>query len=335
MKKSHIILICAVVIAIVVWIVERPDRSKVENFASFQIYPGLVDKGVSSIEVKHLLSGTKLSKTNDGWMVTEVETEIQKQLNKKDGEEETAEGPPPAFQEFRADTEKVAMTIKELAALTARAMVSVNPERQGTYQVGKLAKEVVLYNASGDKIADIFIGKNGSEMFTTYLRRGGEDQVYLVGGNIGAVIPADVMSWRDKKIWSVDPDFVMGVRVGKNEKEYTISKDAGGAWYLDGSEDVRLDTAKVDNFIDKIATVTAARFAHVADKDSADFNKPGLKLEIITSNGRPRSLIVGGTDKQGYLYARSEGDDEIYLLDSNFESLIPDDGAFLFQGEGE
>lgn len=318
MKKSYLFLIAAIVFAILVWVIERPDKGDVGDFTPFKLYKSFNKDDVDKIEVSHLISGSVLTKTGDEWQVSEIETEIGKQLKKENEKSKTD------FPKFKADTEKIENVIKKLGDLETTALVSTNPEKQTTYQVAKLGKRVKVYDKSGKVMADLFIGKNGPDMFSTYVRREGEDEVYLVGSHIGAVIPADVMSWRDKKIWRVKPEDIKGVEVERGLSEgFVISKNEDGIWQLTSPQKEKLDPKKVQKFLKDISKLDAERFAFVFDKTETGLEKPKLKLTIETSSGR-KNLLVGDADKQGYVYARLESNgNEIYLLNSNFDKKIP------------
>lgn len=320
MKKSYIILIVAVIIAAAVWLIERPDRSPVVNFEPFILYPNIDGSTISVIEIEHLINGSRLKKSGDEWKVSPVITDMAKQIMEKEGGDGVA-----LETEFKADSKKVFDIIEKLKNLQAKSLASMNPEKQSIYQVGGLAKHIKLFDANGGKIADLYIGKEGSDMFTTYVRRDGEDEVYLVGEHIGATVPSDVMGWRDREIWNIDPDFIMGVKIKNSGKEYSLSKEDQGGWQLIKPESMPVDGEKVKRFLENIGKLSAARFAHELDKEKTGLTDPALTLEIITVDGKGHMLIVGGEDKQGYLYAHSSDGNDIYMVDSNFGSKIPSD----------
>lgn len=329
MKRSYIILILAVAVAALVWLIERPERPDVGDFSPFVMYPALDIKKVGRIEIEHLVNGIVLAKDGDDWKVSLLETGLGRQVEEKKGGEEGG-----GFPQFKADRSKVDTFLDQIGRLEAQLLVSTNPEKQATYQVNKLAKQVRVFDTSGEQLVDLYIGKEGPEMFTAYVRQGGRDEVYLVGEHIGAALPAEVMSWRDRRIWELDPAYIVGVDVTRlergKEKAYSISKDDRGVWHLTAPVEAATDGAKVEELVDKVSKVSAARFAYMFDREETGLTRPSLRLGVTTTDGAKRVLIVGSKDKQGYLYARLDGDDsEIYLIDSDFGSRIPTDPATL------
>ena len=327
MKKSYIILIIVVVLAAIVWIVERPDKPDTGDFAPFVLFPKLLEQHVKKVEVAHLVSGSLLQEAEEGWTVTELETPLGKKLQSEEGGEETT-----VFPKFKADLDKIERLRQLLVKLEARSLASINSEKQNTYQVGKLAKHIIIYNEKDDKIVDLYIGKNGPDMFSSYVRRGEDDEVYLVNEQVGAAAPADVMSWRNKLIWNIDKDSIVGVNVDfpeNPEKSYAIEKDETNGWEYVRPREAPVDKGLVRIFIKGISDLEAARFALVIDQRDTGLDKPVMELSIKTVDGRTPKLIIGGEDKQGYIHARLEGGSEVYLLPSNFNEKIPDEWTSL------
>lgn len=328
MKRSYIILICALLVAVIVWLVERPDRFDVGDFESFILYPNLAGSDLSKIEVEHLISGSRLQKDGNEWFVSEIETEMSRQLK-----DESIGGRPAADTKYKADVEKISDVLEKLSQLKTLSLVSSNPEKRSVYGVGELAKRVKLFDNSGAILADLLIGKSGTEVFSTYVRINGKDDVFLVESHIGATIPADIMSWRDKTIWDIAPDEIAKISVKRpkeNDDSFIIVKDPEDSfWYLGDVGGMELDGKKVGGFVDKIKDLDASRFALVIDQKDTGLSSPTVELTVTTSSGDSKTLLIGSEDKQGYLHARLAGSEEVYLLNSNFTSRIPKDPLAL------
>jgi len=317
------ILIAALILAVLVWVVERPDQNDGSNFSAFVLLPELEGQDVRMVEVKHLINGSRLEKVGDGWQVSDLETEMGKQIQKKD-ELGVAVDAPNLKKRFRADSERVERIIERLKVVEAKSLISNNPEKQNIYQIGPLAKSITLYGSDGKVLTTLLVGKNGPEVFANYVRRDGENEVYLVGEQVGAMAPADVMSWRDKEIWDVEPANLESVTVTKGQESFTIARAGDEGWTLTSPEKVMLDSKKVSDFFEKIFPLKAARFAYVVDRAETALDQPEITVSFIAKNAAGETVRVGGQDKQGYIYAEVDGKkDEIYLLESTFPSKIP------------
>ena len=321
MKRSAMILVAALILAALVWLIERPDQNDGSNFSTFVLLPELKGQDVEVIEVKHLINGSKIEKIGDEWQVSDLETEMGKQIREKD--ELGVERPVPK-KRFRADSERVSRIIERLKVVEAKSLISNNPEKQKIYQIGPLAKSITLYGSDGKALTTLLVGKNGPEVFSNYVRRDGENDVYLVGEQIGAMAPADVMSWRDKEVWDVEPAELESVTVTKGKESFTITRAGDEGWTLTSPEEVMLDTKKVSDFFEKIFPLKAARFAYVVDRADTSLDQPEIVISFTKRDGGLETVKIGDQDKQGYIYAELDNKkDEIYLLESTFPSKIP------------
>lgn len=315
MKKSYLILVIVLLIGIFVWFLEQPGQH-ISDFSPFMLYSKLPLDEVVKIEIEHLIDGTRLLKNGDQWRAEEIQTQMGEQIPEK--------------KEFlgvnyKGNKEKIEKILNKIKKLEAKNFVSENPEKQVIYQVGKLGKHVKIYKENGDVLANFYIGKNGDTPFISYVRREGEDEVYLatvsdepregiiqLGENINGLMPADVMSWRDKTIWSVVPNSVeeLDIQLGKKELFKIVNKD-----------DEAMN--KIFPFIKEMSTMETERFAYIFDPKDTGFENPHMTIHIKTSMGDEKKLIIGKKNDQGFWFARlDEPDSEIYLLGSSFVDEI-------------
>lgn len=318
MKRVSLILIGAIVLLIVVLLVESRNSPNIIGFRPFRLYPSIDTKNVAKIEITHLINGITLSKTDSTWQVSEFETEMAKEVNKSENSSVSSVT-------FRADAEKIGRVLEKLTGLEAKLLASSNPEKQALYEVDQLATRVKAFDSNGNLVIDLNIGKSGPDMFSTYVRRNGEQDVYLVGEQIGAMTSPDILAWRDKKIWNLDPAMIAKVSVEKTnqgkKEAFAIEKDGQGVWNLESPSAAILDTAKVEEFIGKIASPVSTRFASPLD---GVFDKPEITLEIKDTNGKDETLEIGSADDQGYFKARVKGQEgDVYLLNKDFLAKIP------------
>lgn len=206
MKKAYIFLIAVIIVAAVVWIIERPGDERLSNFKPFRLYPGMNINDVEKIEIENLINGVLLIRIGDTWEVSPLETEMAKNLKSAEkGGEEVNPPPTPA----KANEERIKLAIEKLGNLEAGALASTNPEKQAIYQVNTLAQIVTISGRDGNILAKLYIGKLGPDMYSSYVRREGEDEVYLaainnrtenslyvIGEQISPFFAADASSWK-------------------------------------------------------------------------------------------------------------------------------------------
>lgn len=303
-------MIIAVVLAGLVYIIERPDKEQLSDFKSFKLFPNITN--ISKIEVEHLMSGSVLTKQGDAWRVAELQTTLDKKMA------EQGAGPTISDKTYKVDPEKIARAIESLGKLEAKEHISSNPEKQAIYQVNNIGERVKLYDPAGKIVAEFYVGKTGPDMFTNYVRREGENEVYLTS-QIAGVLPADVMSWRDLKIWALDPATITEISFQKNK----LVKDEAGEWHNDSATGTVLDAEKVRKFIEQITPISATRFAMVTKPTDTGFDKPQMEL-MVKAGDQEKKLIVGKADPEGFIYAEVDGGEDTYLLSSDFMKKFSD-----------
>lgn len=321
MKKSYIILIVVILVAVLVWFLEYPKKGERGGFSPFLFYPDLAKTEIGKIEIKHLIQGVMLEKDGDGWSVSGLQTEMGKQI-----EQQPSASADIASEKFKADTEKVNRLFELVKEAKAVSLASTNPEKQALFQVNNLAKILTLYGVDGKRLGELYIGKNGPDLFSAYVRQDGENEVYLTGGQLGAAASADIINWRDRLIWDYAPGIIKQVDVvspGANGGNYTLSRGETGTWGLSVSSDP-LDSSKVEAFIKKMSRVMALNFASTLDDKATGFEKPVMEIVVTAEDGTAKTLLLGKTNEQGYVYGKKGGEPQVYLFPGNFRSELAD-----------
>lgn len=318
MKKSYLILVGVIVFGLALVLMDYFSIFDRGTFRPFLLYPDFDPVNISRIEISYLLDGAELEKKDGEWSVSEMKTAMRGELDQKEGRGEAEKI------WYRADGEKVEGLLDIMKNLMPDVLSSDNPEKGALFQIGEVSKKIIAYDVRGAKAAELYIGKTDPVMLGTYVRRGGDSNIYLVKRHLGAEAPSDILSWRDKTIWSVRPDEIRAVDVVKGGSRFGLLKDEGGVWQAADAAEMVLDGKKVEEFIEKISDIRASRFAYPVEGESAGVNPPSITLSITVGDGSRKTLLVGAVQKQGYVAAQLEGGEEIYLLDSDFESHIPD-----------
>lgn len=317
MKKPYLILLGVFLLVLIVWWFERPDKPDVGDFQSFVLYPKLEDERAARIEIEHLVNGILLEAETLGWSVSDMETDLAKETKEAEGGSDAKE----KIEKYSADGEKIQALIDSLAKLEARSLVSTNPEKQPVYQVNELAKRVKIYNGKGKKIVDLFVGKNGPEMFSEYVRRDGENEVYLTNMQVGAKAPVEVEKWRNMLIWNIPPDSITKIRIDlpqKPQDSFLVVKDGNRRWKMTSPEERPVSSKEVGEFLSQVAELKAVRFSPVTSTAETGLDKPILEISLTTNSGTTPRLVIGGEDSEGYLYAFVDGGNGIFLLSAKY-----------------
>lgn len=177
----------------------------------------------------------------------------------------------------------------------------------------------------GDRVLlDLVLGNQGRAYQTAYVRRAGEDEVYLLRGRLAAIVDADVDGWRDRRIGGVTGDSVFGLRLERGGRATALTRAEGG-WRLGGAP---ADSAAVAQLLSRLAEITASGFATEAQADSLDFDRPDRRLVVTGSRG-DTLLGLAFDSAAGGIWARRLTGGPVFRLDSwRFDELTPADSVF-------
>lgn len=163
----------------------------------------------------------------------------------------------------------------------------------------------------------ITVAKIGSNSFSWV--DGGE---ILAVGQFAAGLYDDLAGrLRDKKIWSVEPDDVTGVKLHAVADSLDLKKD-GDAWQYTPDKYVKIDAQKVADFLKDVKDVNAKTFVtHKPPADASKFglDKPWLRLQLTDKKGATSMLVVShtGATKTEDRYATASTVQGVFILEAD------------------
>lgn len=178
MKKKIVILTCIVVaLGLIIALFEKPDRFESQKHTP--LFPNLKSEEIGSIDIEYFVNKTRLEKgdKNQWWV---MEKEIREE----------------------ADSEKANNLIDILLGLEVGLLVSTNPDKQNELQVGNAGLKVTLFDTKGEKKGLLMIGKQGPNLFSTFVRKEGENEIYLVDEYLSGIVNVPFDAWKKKEVIS-------------------------------------------------------------------------------------------------------------------------------------
>lgn len=193
MKNRPLLYLLAVILmGAGVWFLERPDRGPKDDTHRVQFFPKLDPLQIQKLEISHLMDGVTLEKKEGVWTATSSPTVLSAQVDAQNGT------PVLAVASVEADPWKVGAALKTLSALESQSLISRDAAIQPQLQVNDIGTHLKAYDAAGQVLADIYIGKTGPDLVTTAVRREGAPEVYLAKGYLGPQFPAVAGQWKSK-----------------------------------------------------------------------------------------------------------------------------------------
>lgn len=189
-NRPLLYLLAVIVVGAGVWFLERPDQGPKDDARLVKFYPQLDPLLIQKLQITRLLEGVTLEKMDGIWTATPTPTDLSKQV--------TAQGnvPEPSVTPVEADPWTVGAALKTLSALESQSLISRDAATQPQLQVNEVGTRVKAYDAAGQVVADIYIGKTGPDLVSTAVRREGDSGVYLAKGYLGPEFPPTVEKWK-------------------------------------------------------------------------------------------------------------------------------------------
>lgn len=296
-RKPYLYLAGAIALALLVWWVERPEKPKRGDVATGYLFPDFKVDGTYRLEVEHLSDGVRLVKEGTSWKVANLKGGTQ-------GEEW-----------FEADSARVKVALDAMAALELASLVGSNPEKHVKFEVDNIAVQVRAMNENGEKLVHLYVGKSGPDFMSTYVRKEGDDNVYLTNRYLRGSFNTEVENWREKTIWEIPQGEIQSIQV-KGRESYLLGRGEDKKWKLkepkgQGPTEEELDFAKVNNFLNQVATLEAIGFAKGAEKEI--LAKPELTLTLTLDTGVHEVSFLGENSAKDS-FVQKKGDPQIYLL---------------------
>jgi hypothetical protein len=233
---------------------------------------------------------------------------------------------PKASSEYPVDSSLVQTALDKLKTMKKDDLISQNPGKQAELEVDTVhGLRVDLANDKGASFATFYIGKNGADWSTTFLRMKGSNDVYLVGGSVKYSFFADKGRWKDKSIVKVDRAFAKAIAIAKADTTIQIAltapspKDSAAkpAWLIVSPVKDTAKNAEIDKIFNTLSSLSAMEFEDAAlSDDSMGFAKPYCTVTVSMENGDKKTVVLG---KQ----KASDGRRWVRTPDKNATFLIP------------
>ncbi len=167
---------------------------------------------------------------------------------------------------YPADSGLVGRFVRDLAGLEPETVISTNPDRYGRYGLDSTAKKLSITQKSG-KTDLLYLGKNGPDYQSAYVRLNEDPRVFLARGRI--TLPTDAATWRDKTVFDLPTSRIIErVQVEGEARTFEVRKE-GNRWQLteDGTS-VEADSSAVARWLRLYAPLKAVGFLPELTPDS-------------------------------------------------------------------
>ena len=221
--------------------------------------------------------------------------------------------------ESPADSIALTRLTENLSQLELESVVSTNPDRYENYGVTESAQQVSV-TADG-KEQTLFIGNQGPDYGSIYLRLADDPRVFLTNGRLNA--PGDLDAWRDKTILKLPVSSIEKVEVVSPTESYSVSTSANG-WEIQANDQVLpADSAGVERWLARFTALKGMGFEDQSTPASIQSDMTH-SLTFTTFGGINRTLWLADSESQ-LLGTTSEQTVNVYTLSKGMlPSYVPE-----------
>lgn len=268
MEKKKIYILAGVFLAllVVVLILEKPYKNpdKKANKTLIKVD----SQKVGRITIRKKEEETVLIKKGDQWVVE----------NKNN---------------FPADPDAIEEILKQLENLETVKLVSKNPEKANIFETNADSGIEVKAEGEGVKKIHFYVGKNGPDFNSNYIRREGSDEIYLSAEFIRRFV--DRPDFRSKKIFDLKKRTITRLYYKFPDREIELVKTPDDTWKQLKGEPYNAQKEIVEALVNNLKSLKIDEF--VDQPDEKKFENLQLELSFNCEDGYENTLVIARETK--------------------------------------
>ena len=169
----------------------------------------------------------------------------------------TREGSSWTIDGLRADSGTVSRFWDSVEDASIRGLVSRNPENHDRMGLADGSAQSMTFELDGES-RTVLVGDAGTSAGTSFVRRPGSDEAYVLSSNFNAHITRALNDWRDRRVVIIDTARVARIELTAEDGAHTISRGDSAWTVADGAE---ADPGAVRAILEELAILRANGFA--------------------------------------------------------------------------
>lgn len=237
-------------------------------------------------------------------------------------------------QRYAVDEAQLKTTLTALGELVPGDLISNKPDQLEGYEIDDVHGHHVAFHASNGSTLALVFGRSIKSGNVT-VRLPNSSDVFIAKGRLGALLMKEVSGWRNKSLFDLKADDIVRV---------ATTSATGGRWVIEGTPPpaaaptpestttpppktewrivepaalpagFRLDKNQLARPAAQLAGLRAQDFADGVSDSQAGLDGAHTVVEVGHKNGTKLTLHVGREDADKRIYAKVEGDPQLYLL---------------------
>ena len=192
----------------------------------------------------------------------------------------------PGADDFPVDGDKVEAILDKIAGMDTRRLVATNRANFVRLEVGDddFRRKIMLESA--DASAELYLGGSGGAD-SVYVRRAGEDEVYLGLGLNSWELSTQISTWLDASYVNAPQDDVLEIAVHNANGSFTFVRADAGLVYTDLAEGEAFEDTKMPIILRNAATIRLLEPLGLEALDEYELAEPQVMVDV-----RYRKLVI-------------------------------------------
>lgn len=213
------------------------------------------------------------------------------------------------------DTARTNILFSSLKKIELIGLITSNPKDYNEFGINDTASLKITFDYRKTKKKVLYIGNNGPNYNSVYIRFSTGKNVYLVRNIKSYTIKRHANYWRNREILNVTKNTFRGLNFVKKNKVVSVYQKNDGNWYKKvGKRETILDTSTINRLIASINQIEIDNFAPTNDTKFYNLDKSKNSMTIKYKN-TGITFRFGKITNSEYS-VRISGRSEIYLINA-------------------
>lgn len=217
---------------------------------------------------------------------------------------------------FPASPDDVKDLLEYFCGLTPENLIDDSGKSFTDYEVDDLnAVAVQLYGKKGQEkpLLEMFMGKSGSDYYSVYARKGGDNSVYQIGGNKSTLWNRDMHLWRDKYPLRENRDDITTIAVTAKGVSFTLQRDESGFWNF---TDDKVNKVNQELTVSLISRLTGLVGLRLIDAATPDMKLDQPEYQFALTIGARKTTVSISPEVGDKRFVRNSELNQIYEISS-------------------
>jgi hypothetical protein len=152
---------------------------------------------VAGFQINNFVSGLDFKKDDETWFVRRIRNKLAQELEAKAGDGKSVTEEDKDYTLAKALV--LAKFLPHLTSITVGEPIAKLTDKPGLFEINEHSLHVIFRDKDQKELGTLYIGKQGPDLFSSFVKSGHSDDVYLVEENLRTLTLKEYEDWVAKK----------------------------------------------------------------------------------------------------------------------------------------